>query len=105
MVMRNKGQNLNYNHISVSSHPKACHSHYIPEQFILLRSFFPPKEISSPEGTKTPVESPNPMSTSVGSSSPMPPKRTSTSATLAMTQDAIRQLVADNVAIALKELT
>ncbi|GJS24233.1 hypothetical protein Tco_0452865, partial [Tanacetum coccineum] len=35
------------------------------------RSFFPPKEISSSEGAKTPVESPNPMSTSVGSSSPV----------------------------------
>ncbi|GJV57895.1 hypothetical protein Tco_1458900 [Tanacetum coccineum] len=35
------------------------------------RSFSPPKEISSPEGAKTHVESPNPMSTSssVGSSS------------------------------------
>ncbi|GKE52182.1 hypothetical protein Tco_1487338, partial [Tanacetum coccineum] len=32
----------------------------------------------------------------------MPPKRTSTSAAPAMTQDAIRQLVADSVAIALK---
>ncbi|GKA04086.1 hypothetical protein Tco_0676867 [Tanacetum coccineum] len=32
----------------------------------------------------------------------MPPKRTSTSATPAMTQDAIRQLVADSVATALK---
>ncbi|GKE48848.1 RNA-directed DNA polymerase, eukaryota, partial [Tanacetum coccineum] len=29
------------------------------------------EEISSPEGAKTPVESPNPMSTSVGSSSPV----------------------------------
>ncbi|GJT95136.1 hypothetical protein Tco_1090654 [Tanacetum coccineum] len=32
----------------------------------------------------------------------MPPKRTSTSVAPAMTQDAIRQLVADSVAIALK---
>ncbi|GJY01848.1 hypothetical protein Tco_0360000 [Tanacetum coccineum] len=32
----------------------------------------------------------------------MPPKRTSTSAAPAMTQDAIRQLVADSVATALK---
>ncbi|GJY96834.1 hypothetical protein Tco_0513744, partial [Tanacetum coccineum] len=32
----------------------------------------------------------------------MPPKRTSTSAAPAMTQDAIRQLVADSVAISLK---
>ncbi|GJW36422.1 hypothetical protein Tco_0059342 [Tanacetum coccineum] len=37
------------------------------------QDFFPPKEISSPEGAKTPVKSPNPMSTSssVGSSSPV----------------------------------
>ncbi|GJU08351.1 hypothetical protein Tco_1124781 [Tanacetum coccineum] len=117
----------------------------VPPPMSDSRSFFPPKEISSPEGAKTPVESPNPMSTSssVGSSSPvrsttsppnylfnesifaeldnslwiisrplgskpvpeefnMPPKRTSTSAAPAMTQDAIRQLVADSVAIALK---
>ncbi|GKE18875.1 hypothetical protein Tco_1426452, partial [Tanacetum coccineum] len=109
------------------------------------RSFFPPNEISSPEGAKTPVESSNPMSTSssVGSSSPvrsttsppdylfnesifaeldnslwiisqplgskpvpeefnMPPKRTSTSAAPAITQDAIWQLVTDSVTIALK---
>ncbi|GKF49403.1 hypothetical protein Tco_0142654, partial [Tanacetum coccineum] len=32
----------------------------------------------------------------------MPPKRTSTSATPAVTQDAIRQLVADSVATTLK---
>ncbi|GJX20737.1 hypothetical protein Tco_0223414 [Tanacetum coccineum] len=69
------------------------------------RDFFPPKEISSPEGAKTPVKSPNLMSTSssVGFSSPVrPPKRTSTSAAPAMTQDAIRQLVVDSVATALK---
>ncbi|GJT12107.1 reverse transcriptase domain-containing protein [Tanacetum coccineum] len=76
----------------------------VPPPMSDFQSFFPPKEISSPEGDKTPVESPNLMSTSssVGSSSPMPPKRTSTSAVPAMTQDAIRQLVADSVVIALK---
>ncbi|GJR58814.1 hypothetical protein Tco_1500976 [Tanacetum coccineum] len=117
----------------------------VPPSMSDSRDFFPPKEISSPEGAKTPVKSPNPMSTSssVGSSSPvrsttsppnylfnesifaeldnslwiisrplgskpvpeefnMPPKRTSTSAAPAMTQDAIQQLVADSVAIALK---
>ncbi|GJX26907.1 hypothetical protein Tco_0233203 [Tanacetum coccineum] len=117
----------------------------VPPPMSDSRSFFPPKEISSPEGAKTPVESPTPMSTSslVRSSSSvrsttsppnylineyifaeldnslwiilqplgskpvpeefnMPPKRTSTSATPAMTQDAIWQLVADSVAIALK---
>ncbi|GJT18277.1 reverse transcriptase domain-containing protein [Tanacetum coccineum] len=45
----------------------------VPPPMSDSRSFFPPKEISSPEGAKTPVESPNPMSTSssVGSSSPV----------------------------------
>ncbi|GJR03194.1 hypothetical protein Tco_0526178 [Tanacetum coccineum] len=57
----------------------------VPPSMSDSRDFFPPKEISSPEGAKTPVKSPNPMS--------MPPKRTSTSAAPAMTQDAIRQLV------------
>ncbi|GJX44379.1 putative reverse transcriptase domain-containing protein [Tanacetum coccineum] len=103
------------------------------------RDFFPPEEISSPEGAETPVKSPILMSpsSSVGSSTsppdylfnesifaeldnslwiisrplgskPVPeefnmlPKRTSTSAAPAMTQDAIRQLVADSVATALK---
>ncbi|GJT72541.1 hypothetical protein Tco_1031827 [Tanacetum coccineum] len=112
----------------------------VPPPMSDSRSFFPPNEISSPEGAKTPVESPNPMSTSSSpvrsTTSPpnylfnesifaeldnslwiisrplgskpvpeefnMPPKRTSTSAAPAMTQDAIRQLVADSVAIALK---
>ncbi|GKD90641.1 reverse transcriptase domain-containing protein [Tanacetum coccineum] len=105
----------------------------VPPPMSDSRSFFPPNEISSPEGAKTLVESPNLMSTSssVGSSSPvrsttsplnylfnesifaeldnslwiisrplgskpvleefnMPPKRTSTSAAPAITQDAIR---------------
>ncbi|GJU69497.1 hypothetical protein Tco_1255756 [Tanacetum coccineum] len=117
----------------------------VPPPMSDSRSFFPPNEISTPEGAKTLIESPNPMytSSSIGSSSPvrsttsppnylfnesifaeldnslwiisrplgskpvpeefnMPPKRTSTSAAPAMTQDAIRQLVADSVAIALK---
>ncbi|GKG26792.1 hypothetical protein Tco_0402495, partial [Tanacetum coccineum] len=45
----------------------------VPPSMSDSRSFFPPKEILSPEGAKTPVESPNPMSTSssVGSSSPV----------------------------------
>nr|GEU38065.1 reverse transcriptase domain-containing protein [Tanacetum cinerariifolium] len=60
----------------------------------------------SPRDTKTPIGSPMPLSpsSSVGSSSPvrMAPKRTSTSAVPAMTQAAIRQLVADSVATALE---
>ncbi|GKC18283.1 hypothetical protein Tco_1020433 [Tanacetum coccineum] len=45
----------------------------VPPSMSDSRDFFPPKEISSPEGAKTPVKSPNPMSTSssVGSSSPV----------------------------------
>ncbi|GKB20791.1 hypothetical protein Tco_0854714 [Tanacetum coccineum] len=115
----------------------------IPPPMFDSQSFFPPMEISSSEGAKTPVESPNLMSTSVGSSSlvrsttsppnylfnesifaeldnslriisrplgskpvpeefNMPSKRTSTSETPSITLAAIRQLVADSVAIALK---
>ncbi|GJV39072.1 hypothetical protein Tco_1417512 [Tanacetum coccineum] len=59
-------------------------------------------KISSLKDTKTPVESPIPISSLVRSSSSMPPKRTSTSATPAMTQDAIWKLVADSVAAALE---
>ncbi|GJU77987.1 hypothetical protein Tco_1275057 [Tanacetum coccineum] len=45
----------------------------VPPSMSDSRDFFPPKEISSPEGAKTPVKSPNPMSTSssVGFSSPV----------------------------------
>ncbi|GJU20473.1 hypothetical protein Tco_1153815 [Tanacetum coccineum] len=136
---------LNYTSVSSDYFPASSGSTIVPPSMSDSRDFFPPKEISSPEGAKTPVKSPNPMSTSssVGSSSPvrsttsppnylfnesifaeldnslwiisrplgskpvpeefnMPPKRTSTSAAPAMTQDAIRQLVADSVAIALK---
>ncbi|GJS48816.1 putative ribonuclease H-like domain-containing protein [Tanacetum coccineum] len=68
------------------------------------RHFFPPEKISPPKDAETPVESPIPISpsSSVGSSSPMPPKRTSTSAAPSMTQAAIRQLVANSVAAALE---
>ncbi|GKE46107.1 hypothetical protein Tco_1477365 [Tanacetum coccineum] len=93
------------------------------------QDFFPLEEISPPKDTETPVESPIPVSPSslVGSSSPVrsttsppdyplisylsgrgmkhweiPPKRTSTSAAPAMTQAAIKKLVADNVAAALE---
>ncbi|GJY32917.1 hypothetical protein Tco_0417386 [Tanacetum coccineum] len=46
----------------------------VPPSMSDSRDFFPPKEISSPEGAKNPVKSPNPMSTSssVGFSSPDP---------------------------------
>ncbi|GKB47989.1 hypothetical protein Tco_0898742 [Tanacetum coccineum] len=50
------------------------------------RHFFPPEKISPPKDAET----------------PMPPKRTSTSAASAMTQAAIRQLVVDSVAAALE---
>nr|GEX96580.1 reverse transcriptase domain-containing protein [Tanacetum cinerariifolium] len=68
------------------------------------RHFFPPKKILPPKDAETPVESPIPIfpSSSVGSSSLMPLKRTSTSTTPAMTQAAIRQLVADSVDAALE---
>ncbi|GKA74775.1 hypothetical protein Tco_0781077 [Tanacetum coccineum] len=111
----------------------------VPPPVFDSRDFFPPEEISSPEGAETPVKSPILMSpsSSVGSSTsppdylfnesifaeldnslwiisrplgskPVPeefnmlPNRTLTSAAPAMTQDAIRQLVADSVATALK---
>ncbi|GKA33377.1 hypothetical protein Tco_0719806 [Tanacetum coccineum] len=86
---------------------------------VFSEDFFPPKEISSPKDIETPVESPIlvPPSSLVGSSSlvrstsppsdylfdesifaEMPPKRSSTFATPAITQDAIQQLIADVVA-------
>ncbi|GJV68141.1 reverse transcriptase domain-containing protein [Tanacetum coccineum] len=86
------------------------------------RDFFPPEEISPPKDIETLVESPIRISpsSSVGSSSPvrsttpppdypfdesifaeMPPKRTSTSAAPAMTQAAIKELVADSVSASL----
>ncbi|GKA25477.1 reverse transcriptase domain-containing protein [Tanacetum coccineum] len=68
------------------------------------RHFFPPEKISPPKDAETLVESPIPISpsSSVGSSSPMPPKRTSTSIAPAMTQATIRQLVVDSVASTLE---
>ncbi|GKB99460.1 hypothetical protein Tco_0985597 [Tanacetum coccineum] len=68
------------------------------------QDFFPPEEILSPKDTKTPVKSPIPTSpsSSVGSSSPMSPKRTSTFAAPTMTQAAIRQLITDGIAAALE---
>ncbi|GJU33250.1 hypothetical protein Tco_1176839 [Tanacetum coccineum] len=62
----------------------------VPPPMFDSRDFYPPKNISSPKDTKTPIS----PSSSVEFTSPMPPKRTSTSATPAMTQDAIRQLIA-----------
>nr|GEW98135.1 reverse transcriptase domain-containing protein [Tanacetum cinerariifolium] len=70
------------------------------------QDFFPLEEISPPKDVETPVESSILVSPSslVGSSSPvrMPPKMTSTSAAPAMTQAAIRQLIADGIAAALE---
>ncbi|GJT10059.1 hypothetical protein Tco_0857101 [Tanacetum coccineum] len=76
----------------------------VPPPMFDSRDFFPLEEISPPKDTETPVESPIPVSpsSSVRSSSPMPPKRTSTSAALAMTQAAIKKLVADSIAAALE---
>ncbi|GJU66444.1 uncharacterized mitochondrial protein-like protein [Tanacetum coccineum] len=76
----------------------------VPLAMFDSRDFFPPKRISPPKDAETPVESTIPISPSSSgrSSSPMPPKRTSTSVAPAMTQDAIRQLVADSVATALE---
>ncbi|GJX77044.1 hypothetical protein Tco_0323855, partial [Tanacetum coccineum] len=70
------------------------------------QDFFPLEEISPPKYIETPVELPIPISpsSSVGSSSPvrMPPKRMSTSEAPAMTQAAIKKLVADSVSAALE---
>ncbi|GKB77639.1 reverse transcriptase domain-containing protein [Tanacetum coccineum] len=93
----------------------------VPPSMSDSREFFPPKEISSPvRSTTSPpnylfnesifAELDNSLwiisrplgSKPVPEEFNMPPKRTSTSAAPAMTQDAIRQLVADSVAIALK---
>ncbi|GKA89042.1 hypothetical protein Tco_0810854 [Tanacetum coccineum] len=78
----------------------------LPPPMFDSRDFFPPEKISPPKDTKTPVESPIPVSpsSSIISSSlvRMPPKRSSTSTTPAMTQDAIRQLIADGITAALE---
>ncbi|GJY67485.1 hypothetical protein Tco_0469723 [Tanacetum coccineum] len=75
----------------------------IPSMFD-SRDFLTPERIS-PKDTET-SKSPTPVSpsSSIGYSSPvrMPPKRTSTSDASAMTQDAIRKLVADSVTSALE---
>nr|GEU48979.1 hypothetical protein [Tanacetum cinerariifolium] len=68
------------------------------------RYFFPPEKILLPKDADTPVESPiliSPLS-SVGSSSLMCLKRTSTSAAPVMTQAATRQQVIDSAAAALE---
>ncbi|GKC49163.1 hypothetical protein Tco_1071908, partial [Tanacetum coccineum] len=67
----------------------------VPPSKFNPQDFFPLENISSPKDTKTPIESTTQvsLSSSIESSSPMPPKRTSTSATPAITQDAIRQLI------------
>ncbi|GKA41033.1 reverse transcriptase domain-containing protein [Tanacetum coccineum] len=72
------------------------------EEAITITQRLMDQKISPPKDAETPVESPIPisLSSSVGFPSPMPPKRTSTSAAPAMTQAAIWQLVADSVAAA-----
>ncbi|GJU57008.1 hypothetical protein Tco_1234774 [Tanacetum coccineum] len=67
----------------------------VPPSKFNPRDFFPLENISSPKDTETPIESTTQvsLSSSIESSSSMPPKRTSTSATPAITQDAIRQLI------------
>nr|GEX31778.1 reverse transcriptase domain-containing protein [Tanacetum cinerariifolium] len=62
------------------------------------RNLISPKEISPPKDVETLVESSIPVS----SSSSMPPKRTSTSTTPAMTEAAIRQLITEGVAAVLE---
>nr|GEY28351.1 reverse transcriptase domain-containing protein [Tanacetum cinerariifolium] len=70
------------------------------------RNFFSPEEISPPKDVETPFESSIPVSpsSSVGSSSPvrMPPKRTSTSKTPAITLAIIQRLITDGIAAALE---
>ncbi|GJU11152.1 hypothetical protein Tco_1133548 [Tanacetum coccineum] len=69
---------------------------------LIGKHFFPnyPKEISSPKDTNSPIESLIPLSPYL--SLEIPPKRTSTSAAPAMTQDAIRQLITDGITAALE---
>ncbi|GJS81775.1 hypothetical protein Tco_0748316 [Tanacetum coccineum] len=68
------------------------------------KDFFPFDKISPPKDAETLVKSPITVSpsSSVRSSSPMPPKRTSTSAAPTMTEDAIRQLIIDGITAALE---
>ncbi|GJX39161.1 hypothetical protein Tco_0252464 [Tanacetum coccineum] len=72
----------------------------VPPPMFDSRDFFPPEEISPPKDTKPPIGSLTPLSLYL--SLEMPPKRTSTSAAPAMTQAAIRQLITDGIAVALK---
>ncbi|GJU58277.1 DNA/RNA polymerases superfamily protein [Tanacetum coccineum] len=76
----------------------------VPPPMFDSQDFFPPKRISPPKDAETPVESPIPIypSLSVRSSSPLPPKKTSTSETPAITLAAIQQLIADGIAAALE---
>ncbi|GJR56808.1 hypothetical protein Tco_1498970 [Tanacetum coccineum] len=64
----------------------------VPPPMFNSRDSFPSKKISSPKDNKPPIES----------FISMPPKRSSTSATLAMTQDAIRQQIANGITAALE---
>nr|GEW40174.1 reverse transcriptase domain-containing protein [Tanacetum cinerariifolium] len=95
---------------------KVMHAYYAKESHILSPTIVPPslvlslspmfdsREILPHKDTKTPVESPNPISPFylLDLYHRMPPKRTSISAAPAMTQAVIRQLVADSVTATLK---
>nr|GEU35958.1 putative reverse transcriptase domain-containing protein [Tanacetum cinerariifolium] len=80
-----------------------------PQEFFLLEELLPPKkrgQSSFPVRLiiSTPLDYPfdEPIFTKFDIIIPMPPKRTSTSAEPTMTQDTIRQLVANSVAAALE---
>ncbi|GJT84617.1 reverse transcriptase domain-containing protein [Tanacetum coccineum] len=77
---------------------------YTPTSPDYSQDFFPPEDISPPKDTETPVESPILVSpsSSVDLHHRMPPKRMSTSEAPAMTQAAIKKLVADSVSAALE---
>nr|GEY24777.1 hypothetical protein [Tanacetum cinerariifolium] len=91
--------------MSSSNHPIIVQSDFdIEDAFSSTNSPNYLPEISLPKYIETPVESSIPVSPSslIGSSSPIPPKRTSTSATPAMTEAAIRQLITEGVAAVLE---
>nr|GEV30694.1 zinc finger, CCHC-type, retrotransposon Gag domain protein [Tanacetum cinerariifolium] len=92
--------NATYNELHISPQAHIVPPTILPPSPVLSLSpifdslnFFPPENILPPKDAETPVESPIPISpsSSIGSSSLMPP-RTSTSSAPAMTQAAIRQL-------------
>nr|GEW20530.1 reverse transcriptase domain-containing protein [Tanacetum cinerariifolium] len=91
--------------MSLSNHPIIVPSDFdIEDGFSSMNSPNYLPEISPPKDIETPVESSILVSpsSSVGSSSPMPPMRTSTSATPAMTEAAIWKLITKGVAVVLE---